>query len=285
MKTLIPAIPSAPQPLLPSSQPPPPSPLSPIISRRLALNLTLSLSFPSLPFPPLSSALLSPCPSSATITSESFLDISIAGTPAGRITIGLFADAFPAAAARFAALASGSRGLSFRRKEFVKITPTFIQLAGVQSFGIDADLVAEWAAEADRCAGLRSTAGTVGIVVRNPAISAPAMRIVARNGRIEVVEEEEGEVGTNGTEIMIATRESPEMDERAVTVGRVVEGMEVVEKIAGVSKVRDNAGSPYFSDENRMAKLIGDKRAVVAERGFNRPFVKVEYEKLDLNRG
>lgn len=26
---------------------------------------------------------------------------------------------------------------------------------------------------------------------------------------------------------------------------------------------------------NRVAKLIGDKRAVVAERGFNRPYSKV----------
>lgn len=27
---------------------------------------------------------------------------------------------------------------------------------------------------------------------------------------------------------------------------------------------------------NRVAKVIGDKRAVVAERGFNRPYTKVQ---------
>ncbi|KAI0524027.1 hypothetical protein KFK09_003391 [Dendrobium nobile] len=281
MKTLIPSISSPPHALLPSSAPP--SPLPPIISRRLTITLSLSLSSLTFPFPSLSAVLPSPCPSSAAVTSKAFLDISIAGKPAGRIIIGLFGAASPAAATRFASLASGSAGVSFRRKEFIKIAPTFVQHAGVRSYGIDADLarrgsgmdlaaeelISEWAAEADRCAGLRSTAGTVGIVVRNPARSAPATRIVARNGRIEV--EEEGEVGPNGTEFVIATRDSPEMDEAAVAVGRVIDGMDVVEKIAGVSAVRDNTGSPYF----RVAKLIGDKRAVVAERGFNRPYVKV----------
>lgn len=114
------------------------------------------------------------------------------------------------------------------------------------------ELVSEWAAEANRCAGLRSTAGAVGIVVRNPSRSAPATRIVARNGRIEV-EEEEVEAGPDGTEFVIATRSSPEMDAVAVAVGRVVDGMEVVEKIAGVGAVRDNNGSPYFRFLNSFA--------------------------------
>lgn len=112
--------------------------------------------------------------------------------------------------------------------------------------------------------------GTVGIVVKNPAQKQPSTKIVARKGRIEAVEEE-GEAEPNGTEFVIATRDSPELDSAALAVGRVVDGMDVVEKIAGVSAVKDNAGSPYF----RVAKLIGDKRAVVAERGFNRPYVKV----------
>lgn len=131
------------------------------------------------------------------------------------------------------------------------------------------ELVSEYEKQ-DRCGGVRSVAGMVGIVVKNPLIRPPSTKIVAREGRIEV-EEEDGEMGPNGTEFVIATKDSPEMDAAALVVGRVVDGMEVVERIAGVSAVKDNSGSPYF----RVAKLIGDKRAAVAERGFNRPYFKV----------
>ncbi|PKA65617.1 Peptidyl-prolyl cis-trans isomerase CYP19-4 [Apostasia shenzhenica] len=173
--------------------------------------------------------------------SKAFLDVSIDGALAGCITIGLFGDAAPAAAARFAALASSSGGISYCRKEFRKIAPTYIQHAGGQSYGADADLawrsgadlamdglISDWeaAAAAAGCAGVRSAAETVGIVVRDPARPSPTMRIVARNGRI-VVEEEENGGGLNGTEFVIATKDSPELDAAAVVVGRVVAGMDL----------------------------------------------------------
>jgi len=53
-----------------------------------------------------------------------------------------------------------------------------------------------------------------------------------------------------------------------------VEGMEVVEKIASLpfSKPRvEWYDGPFFE----VGKVIGDKRAVVAEKGFNRPFKRV----------
>lgn len=52
---------------------------------------------------------------------------------------------------------------------------------------------------------------------------------------------------------------------------RVIEGLEVVRKIASLPVNKDNSGSGFF----QMGKLIGDRRAIVAERGFNRPFAKV----------
>lgn len=48
-------------------------------------------------------------------------------------------------------------------------------------------------------------------------------------------------------------------------------GMDVVDRIGNVKAVQDNTKSAYF----QVAKLIGDKRATVAERGFNRPFSKI----------
>lgn len=47
--------------------------------------------------------------------------------------------------------------------------------------------------------------------------------------------------------------------------------MDVVDRIGNVKAVQDNTKSAYF----QVAKLIGDKRATVAERGFNRPFSKI----------
>ncbi|KAJ8553407.1 hypothetical protein K7X08_024085 [Anisodus acutangulus] len=45
-----------------------------------------------------------------------------------------------------------------------------------------------------------------------------------------------------------------------------------------VKTVKEDTSSPYF----RVVKLIGDKRAVVAERGFNRPYSKVKITNCGL---
>ncbi|TVU22231.1 hypothetical protein EJB05_31915, partial [Eragrostis curvula] len=213
-----------------------------------------------------------PCVAELPVTAKAFLDVSIGGEPAGRITVGLFGDAAPAGASRFLSLVTG---VGYRRKEFVKIVPGYVQHAGVVSYPAVPAATDRLAAEADallaRCGGVvHGAAGAVSIVVRDPSLPPPKPKLVARGGKLEVEEEQVG-VAPNGTEFVITTKEAPELDASAVLVGRVLDGMDVVEKIAAVPTVKDNAGSPYF----RVAKLIGDKRAVVAERGFNRPYTKI----------
>ncbi|CAM0879296.1 unnamed protein product [Alopecurus aequalis] len=216
-----------------------------------------------------------PCIEELPITAKAFLDVSIGGEPAGRITIGLFGDAAPAGAARFVSLATG---VGYRRKEFVKVVPGYVQHAGVVSYpaipAVTDRLAAEMDAVRARCVGSGATtmhaAGAVSIVVRDPSLPPPKPKLVARGGKLEIQQEQVGVV-PNGTEFVIATRDSPELDASALVVGRVVDGMDVVGKIAAVPTVRDNTGSAYF----KVAKLIGDKRAVVAERGFNRPYTKI----------
>ncbi|KAK8938779.1 hypothetical protein KSP39_PZI010878 [Platanthera zijinensis] len=169
-------------------------------------------------------------------------------------------------------------GTQYRVVFFVKKLQTNVQFGVTYTY--HAGMIHKWLfavqnlvsefTERKGCEGTRIVRGTVGIVVRNPSRKQPSTKIVARKGRIEM-EEEEGEAGPNGSEFVIATKDSPDLDAAALVVGRVIDGMDVVESIAGVSAVKDNTGSPYF----RVAKLIGDKRAVVAERGFNRPYVKV----------
>ncbi|XP_057804950.1 peptidyl-prolyl cis-trans isomerase CYP26-2, chloroplastic [Salvia miltiorrhiza] len=216
-------------------------------------------------------------------TKQAFLDISIDGQPIGRIVVGLYADAVPAGSTRFAELVSGAAGVSYRRKEFVKIMPGYVQHGGLRSYGVDAemarktggkmgadDLMREWEEQSERCAGTKNVGRSVSIIVRDPSKPPPKVKLVARKGKLEIDEEEVGK-DPNGTEFAIAVKDSPELDAAALVVGRVVEGMDVVERIEGVKTVQDNTTSPYF----RVAKLIGDKRAVVAERGFNRPYSKI----------
>lgn len=218
-----------------------------------------------------------------TLTGKAFLDVSIDGEPVGRIVIGLNGESAPKGAARFRDIVSGKTGITFKRKEFVRIMQNYVQHGGIRSYGVDAELarqkgreltndelVEEWERLNKECKGIKNTAGSVGIIVRDPSKPPPKIKLVARKGKLEIDQEEVG-VEPNGTEFTIAMKDSPELDSSALVVGRVIEGMDVVEKIGKVKTVQENTGSPYF----RVAKLIGDKRAVVAERGFNRPYSKV----------
>ncbi|KAL0878004.1 hypothetical protein Bca101_027710 [Brassica carinata] len=221
-------------------------------------------------------------------TKKAFLDVSIGGEPVGRIVIGLYGDDVPAGTARFSSIVSGKAGISYRRKEFVKIMPGYVQHGGIRSYGADADrataaagslqsLVEEWerGRRGERCKEVK--VGSVGIVVRDPLKPPPKTKLVATNGKLEV-QEEEMAVGPNGTEFVITAVDSPELEESVLVIGEVLEGMGVVEKMREVKTVRDNTSSPYF----KVAKVIGDKRAVVAERGFNRPYTKVQITNCGL---
>ncbi|PIA39621.1 hypothetical protein AQUCO_02600222v1 [Aquilegia coerulea] len=225
-----------------------------------------------------------------TLTKRAFLDVSIDGEPAGRIIIGLYGVDAPSGTARFSNLVSGAKGVSYRRKEFTKITPNYVQHGGVRSYGVDAELakqtgenlavdslVEELERLNEKCPGTKNKAASVSIIVRDPLKPPPKLKLVARQGKLEIDEEEVG-TSPNGTEFVISTKDSPELDASSLVVGKVLDGMDVVEKIAQVKTVQENSTSPYF----RVAKLIGDKRAVVAERGFNRPYSKVLITKCGL---
>lgn len=217
------------------------------------------------------------------ITKRAFFDVSVNGEPIGRIVIGLYDNNAPITTGRFSNIISGAAGISYRRKEFVKILPNYVQHGGIRSYGVDAQLaqktgsslsndrlIAELEKANESCPGTKNVAKSVSIIVRDPLKPPPKTKLVARNGKLVIDEEEIGR-DPNGTEFVISTKDSPELDASALVVGRVLEGMEVVEKIGQVKTVQENTSSPYF----RTAKLIGDKRAVVAERGFNRPYSKV----------
>lgn len=140
----------------------------------------------------------------------------------------------------------------------MKIMPNYVQHGGLRSFGVDADLarktggnvaverlVSEWERQSENCAGIKNVAKSVSIIVRDPLKPPPKMKLVARKGKLEIDEEE---IGTepNGTEFVIAARDSPELDGSALVVGTVLQGMDVVDRIEQVKTVQENSTSPYF---------------------------------------
>lgn len=193
------------------------------------------------------------------VTKKAFLDISIDGKPVGRIVVGLYGNDAPIGAARFSNLVSGRAGISYRRKEFVKILPNYVQHGGVRSYGVDAELaqrsgggaleaenlVDEWERADRKCPGTKNLAGTLSLVVRDPSRPPPKTKLVARDGRLQIDLEEVG-TGPNGTEFVISMKDSPELDASCLVVGRVLEGTEVVERIGKVETVNENTSSPYF---------------------------------------
>lgn len=228
--------------------------------------------------------------SDQNVTKRAFLEVSVDGEPIGRIVIGLYGDSSPVGSSRFSNLVSGAAGVSYRRKEFVRIMPNYVQHGGLRSYGVDAELakstgrtmaidnlVDEWEKRSEMCQGTKNVATSVSIIVRDPSKPPPKMKLVARGGKLEIDQEEVGK-DVNGTEFTIALKDSPELDASALVIGKVLEGMDVVERIGQVKTVKENTSSPYF----RAAKLVGDKRAVVAERGFNRPYSKVKITNCGL---
>lgn len=136
--------------------------------------------------------------------------------------------------------------------------PNYVQHGGLRSYGVDAELakgtgsslgneslVEEWERTYNRCPGTKNLAGSVGIIVRDPSKPPPKLKLVARKGKLEIDQEEVG-IEPNGTEFVIATKDSPELDASALVIGRVEGGMEVVQRIGQVKTVQENTGSPYF---------------------------------------
>ncbi|XP_024521390.1 uncharacterized protein LOC9655422 isoform X2 [Selaginella moellendorffii] len=223
-----------------------------------------------------------PCP---TVTRKVFLDISIDGEPAGRVVVGLYEDDVPVGARRFGEIAAGQKGVSYRKRDFYKITGNYIQNGGLRTFslsgrakdtaqfagGLDAKALASEMKTLDETGKRpKNVKGAVSIMAIDATKPPAKPKLIARDGKFEVVYEE-SRPDPNGTEFCIAFEDAPELDPTNSVVGRVVEGLDVVRKIASTRVVKDNTSNLYF----RTAKLIGDTRAVVAERGFNRPYAKI----------
>jgi peptidyl-prolyl cis-trans isomerase B (cyclophilin B) len=86
-------------------------------------------------------AAVTSCLAELPVTVKAFLDVSIGGESAGRITVGLFGGA-----TRFLSLVTG---MGYRRKEFMKVVPGYVQHGGVVSYSAVPAVTERLAAEAE----------------------------------------------------------------------------------------------------------------------------------------
>ena len=285
----------------PSSAPAPAS--APAPSRRRAL--AAAAAAPFLPGVLAAASALSAPPSALAaappaVTSKVFFDFAVDAEPVGRVVVGVFGDASPVAAARFAALASGVQGLGYRRTQVDAVeynedggvdSPLFVGDAGVRAFVIPGSstpvtdipggpstdkLLPELAKQTLS----HESAGVVSLVVERGAPPPPPKeRLVSVNGKFQTVTDPPPP-GPNGTAftITVAPGAAEILDRTNVIVGKVLEGQEVVDALAALPTVKDNSASPFFA----VAKTIGDKRATVAEQAFGKPFAKVTVSKCGV---
>ena len=221
-----------------------------------------------------------------------FFDVSIEGEDAGRIVIQTFDDVASIGVSRFKDLSRGKAGVGYRRSRFDGIFDTHIRVEGATSLSYSAggdsesfiaggdsiaDLQAEMAFSSRR---LHDSSGLVSLLVEEDKERPITEKLVARDGKLVTVSFQAGEA-PNGTGFIITRTAAPQLDSTNLVIGRVIQGMDVVEKIAALpfSKPRNDwYDGPFFA----AGKAIGDKRATVAEKGFNRPFKRVVVKKCGI---
>jgi len=231
----------------------------------------------------LSAGLLLTPPPTLAAAGRVFLDISIDGAPAGRLTVKLFDDV-PVGAARFADLARDRGGVGYVRSPISAVSPgSFIASSGVARLsysdvskveiagGETVELLLEELAEHKHSP---EAANTVSLTVAQPPeiLAAPLKtRLVAIKGKFVNVEEKRA-AAPNGTGFVINLGDQGgRLAATNLAVGEVVEGFDLAARLSGLKAAQPTADSPYF----KLAKKIGDRRADVAEKYFLRPFQKV----------